>query len=153
MKPERSILLDVSRSIWRASTGRCPTGVDRVCLSYVAHYRARAQAVVQYKESRRILSPAASTALFDLLLDDAPDFRTRLIRHMVRHLPEVSRSRLGLGNGRPYLNVGHTGLNDPAFRKWVDGVDVAPIYMVHDLIPTTVPNMPGRAKPSATHCA
>jgi glycosyltransferase involved in cell wall biosynthesis len=146
VESERPILLDVSRSIWRASTGRRPTGVDRVCLSYVAHYRARAQAVVQYKGFRRILSPAASTALFDLLLDDAPDFRARLIRRMARYLPEVARSRSG--NGRPYLNVGHTGLNDPAFRKWIDGADVAPIYMVHDLIPITHPEYarPGEAE-------
>jgi glycosyltransferase involved in cell wall biosynthesis len=138
-------LLDVSRSIWRASTGRRPTGVDRVCLSYVTHYRARAQAVVQYKGFCRILSPAASTTLFDLLLDDAPDFRARLIRRMAHYLPEVARSRSG--NGRLYLNVGHTGLNDPAFRKWIDVVDVASVYMVHDLIPITHPEYarPGEA--------
>lgn len=144
MKPERPILLDVSRSIWRASTGRRPTGVDRVCLSYVAHFRARAQAVVQYKGFRRILSAAASTVLFDLLLDDAPNFRARLIRRMVRYLPDIARSRPG--NGRPYLNVGHTRLNDPAFRKWMDRADVAPIYMVHDLIPITHPEYSRRGE-------
>lgn len=146
MQPDRPILLDVSRSIWRAYSGRRPTGVDRVCLSYVAHYRARAQAVVQYKGFRRILSAAASSKVFDLLLDERPDFRNRLIGRMTGFLSEITRSPSG--NGRPYLNVGHTGLNDPAFRKWIDRSDLAPIYMVHDLIPITHPEYarPGEAE-------
>lgn len=44
-----------------------------------------------------------------------------------------------MGNGRLYLNVGHTGLNDPGFRKWLGKVDVRPVYLVHDLIPITHP--------------
>jgi glycosyltransferase involved in cell wall biosynthesis len=144
--PSRPILLDVSRSIWRASTGRRPTGVDRVCLSYITHYRTHAQAVVQYQGFRRILSPETSSALFDLILDDGPNFKARLIRRVARNLPDVARRYSG--NGRPYLNVGHTGLNDPAFRKWISRSHVAPIYMVHDLIPITHPEYarPGEAE-------
>lgn len=43
------------------------------------------------------------------------------------------------GNGRLYLNIGHTGLNDPEFARWVSRSDVRPIYFVHDLIPITHP--------------
>ena len=43
------------------------------------------------------------------------------------------------GKGRLYLNVGHTGLNDPRFRRWLGQNDVRPIYFVHDLIPVTHP--------------
>jgi glycosyltransferase involved in cell wall biosynthesis len=102
---------------------------------------------------RRILSPAASTALFDLILDDGIDFRMGLIRRMARYLPEIARSRSG--SGRPYLNVGHTGLNDPAFRKWIARLNVAPIYMVHDLIPITHPEYarPGEAERHAQRMA
>jgi glycosyltransferase involved in cell wall biosynthesis len=84
--------------------------------------------------------------LFDLLLADKPDFRTLLIRGMARYLSEIAKSRLG--NGRPYLNVGHTGLNDPGFRTWIARADVAPIYMVHDLIPIAHPEYarPGEAQ-------
>ncbi|CAN5318797.1 hypothetical protein BH09PSE3_BH09PSE3_28230 [soil metagenome] len=64
---------------------------------------------------------------------------------MARYLPEIVRHYSG--DGRPYLNIGHTGLNDPAFRKWIDRSNVAPIYMVHDLIPITHPEYarPGEA--------
>jgi glycosyltransferase involved in cell wall biosynthesis len=43
------------------------------------------------------------------------------------------------GNGRFYLNIGHTGLDDPGFETWASGADVRPIYLVHDLIPITHP--------------
>jgi glycosyltransferase involved in cell wall biosynthesis len=43
------------------------------------------------------------------------------------------------GDGRLYLNIGHTGLDDPGFQKWVGGAGVRPIYLVHDLIPITHP--------------
>lgn len=45
----------------------------------------------------------------------------------------------GKGEGRLYLNVGHTGLNSRGFRSWVQKADVRPIYLVHDLIPITHP--------------
>ena len=53
----------------------------------------------------------------------------------LRHLGRFN----GRGEGRLYLNVGHTGLNSPGFRTWVHEADVRPIYLVHDLIPITHP--------------
>ena len=38
-----------------------------------------------------------------------------------------------------YLNVGHTGLHDPALPEWVDRTGVRAIYLIHDLIPITHP--------------
>ncbi len=43
------------------------------------------------------------------------------------------------GNGRIYLNIGHTGLDDGGFRAWLREADVRPVYLVHDLIPITHP--------------
>ena len=43
------------------------------------------------------------------------------------------------GGDRYYLNIGHTGLDDPGFEKWVKGAGIRPIYLVHDLIPITHP--------------
>jgi glycosyltransferase involved in cell wall biosynthesis len=145
-KNKRPILLDVSRSIWRASSGRRPTGIDRVCLAYIAHYQHQAQAVVQFRGFRQILSPGASFALFDLLLSDGPDFKAQLAWRMAKHLLTLGRG--GFGYGRTYLNMGHTGLNDPKFRNWIDRAAVRPIYMVHDLIPITHPEYarPGEAE-------
>ncbi|MEA1072009.1 glycosyltransferase family 1 protein [Sphingomonas sp. LY160] len=41
--------------------------------------------------------------------------------------------------GQIYLNVGHTGLNEPTLSEWIERHALKPIYLVHDLIPLTHP--------------
>lgn len=135
MPDEVPFLLDVTRLIWRRWRGRNPTGIDRVCLAYLRRFAGRSQAVVNHERFRRILDRQASLELFALLEEPTPDFRRRLMAGTLRHLGRFN----GKGKGRLYLNVGHTGLNSPGFRSWVQEADVRPIYLVHDLIPITHP--------------
>jgi glycosyltransferase involved in cell wall biosynthesis len=128
-------LLDATRLIWRRWKGRLPTGIDRVCLAYVRHFGARAQAVVQHGGFRRILDAAASEELFALLEEPQEHFKARIVAGALKNAGHFG----GTGRGRFYLNVGHTGLHSPGFRQWVRSADVRPIYMVHDLIPITHP--------------
>lgn len=134
MTEDAPILLDVSRLIWRRWKGRLPTGIDRVCLAYLRHFAPRAQAVVQYDGFRRILDKKASRQLF-ALLDEGANFRPALILAIVRNLGGLNAR----GDGRLYLNVGHTGLDSPRFGEWVRKAGVKPIYLVHDVIPITHP--------------
>lgn len=129
-------LLDVSRLIWRRWKGRLPTGIDRVCLAYLRHFGQKAQAVVQRDGVYRLLCSKASQELFDILNDPDRSFRARLIFGALAHVIHANAS----GQGRFYLNVGHTGLNSPGFRRWIHAADVRPIYLVHDLIPITHPH-------------
>jgi glycosyltransferase involved in cell wall biosynthesis len=129
------LLLDVTRLIWRRWKGRLPTGIDRVCLAYLRHFGGRSQAVVQHKHFRRILEKQASQDLFALLEGPARQFRARLPRGILRHLSALN----GAGGGRPYVNVGHTGLDSAGFRDWAGRSNVRPVYLVHDLIPITHP--------------
>lgn len=142
---DRPLLLDVTRLIWRRWVGRHPTGIDRVCLAYLDRYRGEAQAVVQHRGLRRILTEATSDRLFDILQAPRTSVRSDLIRL-------IGRERLGVGKhmagvARPYLNVGHTALQDPRYLAWTINADVRPIYMIHDLIPITHPEYcrPGEA--------
>ena len=135
MTDDAPVLLDVSRLIWRRWKGRLPTGIDRVCLAYLRHFAPNAQAVVQRDGFRRILGRNASQELFGLLDDPSRSFKPRLVFGAFKHLRHASDG----GRGRFYLNVGHTGLNSPGFRRWVRDADVRPIYLVHDLIPITHP--------------
>jgi glycosyltransferase involved in cell wall biosynthesis len=135
MSDDAPILLDVTRLIWRRWKGRYPTGIDRVCLAYLRHFGAEAQAVVQHDRFRRILGRDASRELFDLL-DGPKNIRSTLPLGVLRHLSDLR----GMGRGRPYLNVGHTGLDSAGFRDWVSSSEVKPIYLVHDLIPITHPH-------------
>ena len=135
MSDDSPFLLDVTRLIWRRWKGRLPTGIDRVCLAYLRHFAPNAQAVVQRDGFRRILDSKASQELFGLLDDPSGSFKASLVAGALLNLGGGS----GRGRGRFYLNVGHTGLNSPAFRRWARSRDIRPIYLVHDLIPITHP--------------
>ncbi len=121
--------------VWRRWEGRHPTGIDRVCLAYLEHYGRDAQAVIQHRRMRRIFDREASTRLFDLLQQPSHKFRRELVSAGLRAaLRQNCRAER-----RPYLNIGHTGLNDSGFRSWVRSAGVRPVYFVHDLIPITHP--------------
>ena len=137
MANERRLLLDITRLIWHRWVGRLPTGIDRVCLAYLEQYRAEAQAVVQWRGFRRILTEAASDRLFALLVSPGRNVRRDLAlflgREQVRPDPRLR------GGDRLYLNVGHTALQKPGYVEWTRTAGVRPIYMIHDLIPITHP--------------
>jgi glycosyltransferase involved in cell wall biosynthesis len=136
------LLLDVSRLVWRAWRGMFPTGIDRTCLAYVAHFGGRARAVVQRGGTTRILSPELSRLFFDLLLEGhSEDARQRLRGLVLSVLPSLllPRERSRESAGRIYLNVGHTGLDKPGHKTWLARSGVKPVYFVHDLIPLTHP--------------
>lgn len=129
------LLLDVSRLIWRQWTRRLPTGIDRVCLAYLEHFRSRSRAVVQFRGFRRILNRSGSERLFDLLLNGSDRFRTDLIFALAASAARAEASSAG----QIYLNVGHTGLNSAHLEPWLTGHRLRPVFFIHDLIPLTHP--------------
>ena len=134
-RDDSSLLLDVTRLIWRRWAGRHPTGIDRVCLAYLEHYAPQAQAVVQHERYRHVLDRDVSQRLFDLLMHPVDGFRRRLAVDALR----LGRKHDKNVGGRPYLNAGHTGLDHSGFGDWVREAGVKPVYFVHDLIPITHP--------------
>jgi glycosyltransferase involved in cell wall biosynthesis len=146
----RDLLLDVSRLIWRLWGDRLPTGIDRVCLEYVAHFGSRAQAVVQFRGRIFVLTPGSSDRLFDLLLGGGEGLRRRLVAIGARALPGARRS--APRPGMIYLNVGHTGLQEAALTAWIARNDVRAVYLIHDLIPITHPQF-CRAGEAEKHAA
>jgi len=139
------VLLDISRLLWRAWDRRLPTGIDRTCLAYVAHFRARARAVVQRRGFARVLPGALSQRLFDLLLEPPGDLRRQLVQLAARGL--MTRRDVPLA-GSVYLNVGHTGLDKPGHAAWIRRTGVRPVYFLHDLIPLTHPEYCRPGEPS-----
>lgn len=135
MPDDAPYLLDVTRLIWRRWSDRQATGVDRVALAYLRHFGRRAQAVIQHRRFRRVLGMGASQELFALLLEPPEAFRRAFVLTGARNATQLN----GKGLGRPYLNVGHTGLDSAGLRDWVATAEVQPIYLIHDLIPITHP--------------
>ncbi len=136
-QPPGEVLLDVSRLIWRAWERRLPTGIDRTCQAYLAHFGARARLVVQRQAATLILSPRRSAAVAQALLAPAPATRRQLAALIAGAMP--GGSRLADATSRIYLNIGHTGLDQPGHRRWIKEKDVRAVYFVHDLIPITHP--------------
>ena len=141
--PASNILLDVSRLIWRQWGNRIPTGIDRVCLAYLDHFRDRSSAVVQFRGFHRILNHRDSAELFDLILNGSAHFKTSLVKILARSMLRHDR----FTQGRLYINVGHTGLDSPYLAPWIRAIGIRPVYLVHDLIPITHPQFcrPGEA--------
>ena len=106
-----------------------------MCLAYLEHLGGRSQAVVQHPRYRRIFDRAASEELFAILSAPRPAVRRGLVKSILRS----AATRKLPGKDRLYLNIGHTGLDDPGFAAWVSGAGVRPVYFVHDLIPITHP--------------
>ncbi len=136
MQLQREFLLDVSRLVWRAWRGGLPTGIDRVCLAYVEHFASRSQAVVQRGGFHFLLAPRHSDRLFELLLNGSA---SRL--DFIKFAAVAAPATLGAEPtpGSIYINVGHTGLNEPSLPDWIARRRLRAVYMIHDLIPITHP--------------
>lgn len=121
----------------RASRGRLPTGVDRVCLAYIGRFGPRAQAVLRWGAWRRIAPYRESQQLFALLQEPGPNFWRDAAKVIARGClpPWPSQD----AQGRIYLNLGHSGLDDDGLGPWLQRTRQRPVYLVHDLIPLSHP--------------
>lgn len=133
----RDILLDVSRLVWRCWRGGLPTGIDRVCLAYVAHFGSRARAVIQGRGHQFVLDAARSDRLFDFFSRGREGFRSRFTTLAAGAF--LSGNERAPQRGQLYLNVGHTGLNEPSLPRWIAQNGLRAVYFIHDLIPLTHP--------------
>ena len=133
----RGVLIDVSRLVWRLWRGGLPTGIDRVCLAYVEHFRGRAQAVVQRRGRYFVLSDRHSGQLFDLFSRGAKGFRLGFVQLALQAFPAARRAPGK--KGLLYLNIGHTGLNEPSLTQWIERNELRAVFFVHDLIPLLHP--------------
>jgi len=129
------LLIDVTRLAARLLEGRHPTGVDRVSLAYIDHFRLRALAVVRHWGRWMQLSRSASQRVFAALLGEDPQSASTLRRCVAT----AYVLRWGLTPGALLFNTGHSGLDDPRYAQRLRRHGVRPIYFLHDLIPLSHP--------------
>jgi|AOMQ01.1.fsa_nt_gi glycosyltransferase involved in cell wall biosynthesis len=142
---ERPVFLDVTRLVYRMRKGRIPTGVDRVCLAYAAHFHGRAQAVMIQNGVAAGLSAAASMVLFDWLLDWESGQPRASLRETMRQL--LKWRLRSMPDGSWVLNMGHSGLDRQSYLGWLKRKKMRLLVMAHDLIPITHPQF---CQPDAT---
>ena len=129
------VLIDVTRLAARLLDDKRPTGVDRVSLAYIAHFRPRARAVVRHWGRWMQLSATASQRVFAALLGEDTQPKSTLRRCVAASYV----LRWGLTHGALLFNTGHSGLDDPKYAQRVRHHGVRPVYFLHDLIPLTHP--------------
>lgn len=132
---DRDLLIDLTRLCSRHLEGLQATGVDRVTLAYLRHYRSRARALVRHRGRQLCLSHRASDRLFAALLGESDNAR-RDIQWAVAptHLMNLRPKADSL-----FFHLDHSGLEDPGYARWLAESDLHPVYFVHDLIPMTHP--------------
>ena len=130
------VLLDMTRAVGRRWRGRTASGIDRVCDAYAAHLGGRAQAVLQARGKSLVMGEAASRDLFAVLDAPTAEFRKEFARLLLcpPHPPHHQY-------GASYLNVGHSGFDAKGHWAWIARQNLAPIYLLHDLIPITHPHV------------
>jgi glycosyltransferase involved in cell wall biosynthesis len=131
------ILIDATRIVGRLLKGRLSTGIDRVCLAYVARYAPVARAVLQRGRFGMILSKSASRELFSMILAPERGVACRVAVLIAKSALLPSRDAVRPGSW--LLNVGHSGLEQPGFEDWLRNRRLRAVYMVHDLIPVSHP--------------
>ena len=147
MRVVQEVLIDVTRLIHRFMNQRLATGVDRVSLAYIHHYRRNARAVYRHKSADKfVFRKAESAALFDwlLALGMTGDPRLTIYKGLVTGCLAQNVA------GRFLFNTGHTGLESDDYVLMLQSQQVRPIFMVHDLIPLTHPQF-CRAGEEAKH--
>lgn len=133
------VVLDMTRSVLRRLRGRGPSGIDRVCDAYAAHYAPEALAVLQLQGRPILLGRATSARLFDALGEPGNRLGREVLPDLLRApFARIKRERF---EGALYINVGHTGFDRDKHWHWVGALGLVPVYMVHDLIPLTHPQL------------
>lgn len=131
------LYLDVSRLVNRSLARQLPTGVDRVGLAYVRHYRLRAAAVLSYRGRYVVLSAARSVQLFELLLQQpSASARKAILNTLVLSLMAAPwvKQRPGV-----LLHTAHSGIEYERYFAALARHGIGVVAMIHDLIPLTHP--------------
>lgn len=134
---DRRILIDISRLIWRSWRGTPATGVDRVCRAYVEQFHNQSLAVVQRGGRYWVLNAKYSELLFELFASGVTSFRSKFLR--LSALAFSTARQRPSKDGMVYLNIGHTGLDEPSLPQWIACNRLRAIFLVHDLIPLLHP--------------
>jgi glycosyltransferase involved in cell wall biosynthesis len=135
LPPSPVKIFDVTRLAARLLEGKRPTGIDRVSLAYISHFRHGALALVRHGGRWLCIGEKLSQRVFAALLNEvaSPAWTIRMAV-IVSHArgPRVP-------SGALLFNTGHSGLDKPGYMAAIKRFGLKPIYFVHDLIPLSYP--------------
>lgn len=135
------ILIDITRLIFRLLKGKRPTGVDRVGLAYIRHYRSKPnglRAVLSWHNRICVLDADQSAQVFDNLLNNGANVGKTYWHGLLGKLIWQGKPSAAF-SGCLLFNTGHKGTESPDYVSALQKMGVRPVYFVHDLIPLTHP--------------
>jgi len=118
------ITIDITRLLDRGLQGRLPTGVDRVSLEYVRHFRERARAMVRFAGRWLTLGESGSQRLFDEVLDPSAKFGQVVRAYVAKSYVSDWQHH----HGHLLLNTGHSGLDRPDYAVNVQRRGLRPVF-------------------------
>lgn len=131
------VVIDITRLLGLYFEGKLPTGVDRVSLAYIGHYRYRARALVRWRAMSGLFSKSTSLAVFAALQNwNFSQFSQNRVLVAVGVMSCIWR---GNAKGAVLLHTGHNDAESEAFWRNVRWHNLRPVFFVHDLIPITHP--------------
>jgi glycosyltransferase involved in cell wall biosynthesis len=133
------ILIDITRLFYRRSKGRLPTGIDRVSLEYIRHYRSHARAVLSLGPLSAVLSPKDSSIAFSALLASGDTFDFPTIRIISKAIFTWPWSSLDV-RGCIFFNTGHMGLEGIKYAWFMRACGARPVVVISDLLPISYPH-------------
>jgi glycosyltransferase involved in cell wall biosynthesis len=134
-----SVVIDITRLIGRYQQGKLPTGVDRVSLAYVQHFRKHAVAKANWRWASGLISPQLSLQLFDALLaweltpQAQAEFQKRLTQGSWGSVMQTH------WRGQWLFNTSHQGLETARYERDLRWHAHRPVFFLHDLIPISYP--------------
>jgi hypothetical protein len=134
---EQKIVIDITRLVGRYLDARLPTGVDRVSISYVEHFRDQLRVIVRWRGLSGLFSKKISQDVAALLV--RWDFNE--LSQMKYLLFQGALSNLGSlnANGAFLLHTGHNDAESAALWRDIRWRKLRPIFFLHDLIPLSHP--------------
>jgi glycosyltransferase involved in cell wall biosynthesis len=131
----KPILIDITDLLIQFNSKSFYTGIMRVCLAYVEHYREQAHAAIQWKSYFFILSENISQQLFELLLTSkkSPLVRRKICLLILKGL--CTRQQKKRLNSYYLLKIDYAGIGHSTSFTKLKRRGLHFIFMLHDLIP------------------
>lgn len=129
------MIIDITRLIGRTLKGYQPTGIDRVCMEYLLHFKGMTKTSLYLFNRLWIVNEKLSTELIESINRlDIKNLKEKLIL-IPFNLTNPNKDEL-------FFNLSHVGgLESAKYSKVLKKYRLKNIFMVHDLIPIEHPEL------------
>ena len=129
----RWLTIDATRQFRRVQNQKIATGIDKVDLAYINHFKSSALALLRLKNRWYLLNYKYSQLLFSAILLNQPLCKAQILYFCASSvLPKNGKSRV-------LINTSHSGLEQPSYAVKAKQYFKHVIYFLHDIIPLEYP--------------